>query len=126
MKFRCLLCLVLLVTPGCANNPPPNLSPAGAVAYTNTRIIKGLDVLRDMAILANGQQPPLLSDATTRKIVTWHRSALQLINTSTAGWPTTVQTGLDETLKDLPPAESRTLGPYVALAKTLLTEATRP
>jgi len=122
MRMLCL-CLALLAVSSCTNNPPPNLSPAGVAAFNNTRIIKGIDVLRDVAILANAQNPPLITEANTRKLVTWHRSALLLINSSTAGWPATVQTGLDELLKDLPPAESRTLGPYVALVKTLLGEA---
>jgi hypothetical protein len=125
MKVRLLLCLVLLVTPACATHAPPTLSPAGQAAYTNTRILKGIDVFRDTAILANSTTPPQLSTATTRKVVTWHRSAVVLINQRTAGWPAGVQTALDELVKDLPPADAQTLAPYVALVHTLLTETTR-
>lgn len=123
-RLPLVLCLLLL-TASCTGTVPPNLSPAGAAAFVQTRVVKGLDVIRDSAILANDQRPALLSEATTRKIVTWHRSALLLVNSGTPGWPTTVQTGLDEILKDLPPTEARTLAPYVALVKTLLQEATR-
>jgi hypothetical protein len=124
-RLRLVVCVFLLCLPGCAANRPPNLSPTGIAAYTNTRIIQGIDVLRDTAVLANKQQPPLLSEATTRQVVLWHRSALQLINTDTAGWPALVQTGLTEVLSRASPAEAQTLAPYVALIKTLLTEVTR-
>ena len=114
------LCSLVLLT-GC-QAPPPNLTPQATQAFYAHRVVKGLDILRDTAIDANAQTPPLLSEATTRKVVTWHQSALKTIQAIPSGWQATVSAGLDELLKDLPPAEANLLRPYVAMAKTLIAE----
>lgn len=114
--------VVLLTCSACTANAPPNLSPVARQAFTNTRVIKGLDLIRDTAVSANAQVPPLVSTDTTRKIVAYHRSALLVIRDVPNGWKATVMTGLTETVRGLPPAESQLLGPYVALVTTILNE----
>ena len=124
-RFHLSLALViLLAVPGCVH-APPNLSPSGVAAFNATRVVKALDVLRDFAVDANAQIPPLLSTATTRKVVTYHRSAVTTIGAVPSGWVPVVTTGLDEVLRDLPDTERATLTPYVALVKTLILEVSR-
>jgi len=113
---------VMASIPSACAKTPPNLSPAAATAFQNTRIIKGLDLLRDTAIDAEAQVPPLLSTDTTRKVVMYHRSALLVIDAIGDGWQTTLTTGLDELVANLPPTESTLLAPYVSLARTLIEE----
>lgn len=110
-----------LVAPAC-RHAPPTASPQAQIAFTGTRVIKGLDLLRDFAIDANAQTPPQLSTATTRKVVTYHRSAITLVHDIPSGWKQTLTDGLDEVVKDLPPGESQKLAPYVGLVKAVLVE----
>jgi hypothetical protein len=116
-----LACILAGSAFGCAS-APPNLSPAAHVAFVNTRAIKGLDILRDFAIDANNQQPPIISTATTRKVVLYHESSVKIIDASGSGWRAAVLTGLDELVKEIPANESPKLTPYVILLKTILTE----
>jgi hypothetical protein len=115
------LCVALALMTAC--HTPPNLTPEAVVAFHNTRVIKGLDLIRDTAIAANAQNPPLVSTATTRKVVLFHRSALDTIYAG-PGWQPKVLTALDETVRDLPSAESRLVAPYVVLVKTIIQEVT--
>lgn len=124
---RFLPILLLLATMGgmanaCANNTPPNLSPQATLAYKNTQVIKGLNLLRDTAISANAQVPPLISEATTRKIVLYHQSAVKTIDSLQSGWKSTVSVGLDEVTRNLPSNERQLLTPYISLVKTVLAE----
>lgn len=111
---------VLACTP-----PPPNLTPEATLAFKATRVVKALDILRDTAVDANAQTPPLLSEVTTRKVVTYHQSALKVIEATPSGWKPIVQAGLTEVESNLPPPERALLGPYIALAKTIIDEVTR-
>lgn len=119
-------CVVLLLFSlvSCAS-APRSLSPVGVQDYNNTRVIKALDLVRDTAVDANAQIPQLLSEAATRKIVTYHRSALVTINATKSGWRSTVLAGLDEAVKDLPPQQAALVAPYVALVKTIVQEVSR-
>ena len=116
--------LAFVAVPGCVH-APPNLSPAGIAAFNGTRVIKALDVIRDIAIDANAQQPALISTATTRKIVIFHESALRTIKEVPGGWVTTVIAGLTELARNLPPQERQQLAPYIVLAQTVLREVAR-
>jgi hypothetical protein len=118
-----LLGLILaLVLPACAP-VPSTLSPAGKQAIQNTRVIKGLDLLRDAAVDANAATPPILSTETTRKIVTWHRSTLLVIQASGNGWQAAVKEALVQLQADIPsPAERARLAPYFTLINSLLAE----
>lgn len=121
MRYLSLL-LVAFVFSSCAS-APINLSPAGVEAFNKTRLIKSLDVFRDIAIDGNKTTPSLISTATTRKVVTYHRSALLVINASGVKAITTVS--LDEVIKDLPKSEADLLAPYIALAKVVINEVTK-
>ncbi len=121
MKSILTMLVLALVLPACAPIPAP-LSPAGKIAIQNTRVIKALDLLRDAAVDANAAVPPLLSTDTTRKIVTWHRSTLLVIQASGSGWQTAVKEGLTQLKADLPAADVVKLAPYLTLIQTLLTE----
>jgi hypothetical protein len=121
---RTLGLLLVIVWSACAS-APPTLSLHATQAFNNTRVIKALDIVRDTAISANAQVPPLVGTATTKRIVTYHESALKIIDAAPAGWSTAVQTGLDELVKDLPPPEKQLLAPYVNLVKTVIAEVTK-
>lgn len=116
-----VLCLVLFA-PACAQNAPPNLSPAGVVAWQATKVIKALDVIRDVAVDAEATAPPLLSHATMLKIVAWHKAAITTAHAAPAGWGDIIRSSLRSTRDLLSPAERQQLGPYFALAETLLNE----
>lgn len=111
-----------LVFSGCAGKTPPNLSSQGVAAFHGTQVIQTLDLLRDAAIAANDQKPPVLSTDTTRKIVTYHRSAITVVHATPNGWRAAVLQGLEETLKNLPPNETKLLAPYVTLVTTIANE----
>lgn len=116
------IALAVAFSPSCAGNAPPNLGPHATQSWYKTRVIKSLDVVRDIAIDANAQTPPLIPTATTRKVVNFHESALKIIGSTDAGWRGAVSTGLDELMNSLTPAEKSQLGPYIALVKTVLQE----
>ena len=110
-RFACLLCLGLLLS-SCAP-APPNLTPAASFAWKQHEIQKDLDIIRDLAIDANAQQPPILSTETTRKIVLWHEMAIQLVHDAPLGWKATLLTSLGQLSKALTPAEYQVIAPYV-------------
>lgn len=118
---RLNLAILLALAIGCGGVPAP-LGPQASVAWRNTRVIKALDLVRDVAVDANAQVPPLVSTEVTRKIVTWHRASLQLIQVSDTGWRPTVAASLEELQKQLPADDRVRLAPYLALAKTLILE----
>ncbi len=119
-----LLPLFLLTEPSCAK-APLNLSPQATAAWHGTRAIHALDTLRDIAIDGNMTVPPIFTTATTREVVEYHKSAITVIHAAPSGWQATVQSGLDELVKALPPAARQQFGPYVVLLKTVLKEALR-
>lgn len=121
-KLQTVLIIVLAFAfAGCAP-APPNLTPEAALAFTNTRVIKGLDVLRDAAVDAERAVPQQLSTATTRKVVLFHQSALRTINATGNGWRPVVAQALAEVGQNLPPKERAILAPYFNLIAALLKE----
>ncbi len=119
LKAVLLLVALSIVAPAC-RHAPPAASPQAALAFQGTRVIKALDLIRDFAIDGNAQNPSLVSTVTTRKIVTYHRSAITLVHDIPNGWKATLSTGLDEAVKDAP--EGQKLAPYVGLIKAVLAE----
>jgi hypothetical protein len=117
--FCVFFALGVALDQGCAHTPP-NLSPTGATAFQSHQIQNSLDTIRDVAIDANATTPPLLATSTTRKVVTWHQSAITVLHARGSGWVALLTTSLDELSKDLPAAEQHTLAPYIALAKAIL------
>ena len=119
-----LLTFAPLSLGGCAK-APPELSPVGTQAFHKTRVIKALDLLRDVAIDAEAQSPKVFSTADTRKVVLYHQSALKIIQATDAGWQAAVGTSLDEVVNRLDPAAQPKVAPYATLIKVLLAEITR-
>jgi hypothetical protein len=114
-----IVCALLSGAPSCTN-APPTLSPAGTAAYQATRVVKALDVLRDAAIDANAQTPPLISTPNTRKVVNFHEAAVKTIGAAPGGWKPTVVAGLEQLQHDILPEEWSRLQPYIALVKSLI------
>lgn len=104
--------------------PPATLTPAGVVAFQEARVVQALDVLRDTAIAANAQVPPLISTSNTRAIVTYHEAALKTIQAGTAGWQAALNTGLDQLVASLSAKEATVVAPYVTLIKTAIKAVT--
>lgn len=116
-----IILVLCLSTVGCLH-APPTLSPKAQVQFNDTRVQKALDLIRDTAIDANAQTPPLLSVNATRIVVTFHKSASQTINASQNGWRTAVLQQLDDLQKNvgLLKADVDRLAPYIALARALI------
>jgi hypothetical protein len=117
------LILILALTFSACASAPPQLSPRGKQAFYETRVIKALDLVRDTAVSANAQLPPMLSTGTMVKIVKVHQSSVRIILASNVGgWQPAVRTSLAEALMDLPPPEAAILRPYVTLVNVILDE----
>lgn len=131
MKMRTLVLMLLLsgvsgaATQSACAKAPPTLSPAGVSAFNNHRVQRALDIIRDTAQDANAQTPPVLSTDTTRKVTRWHESAITIVHAMVNGWQVLLTTSLDELLKDVPAHERPMLAPYVALAKTVITQVSK-
>jgi hypothetical protein len=110
-------------TPPLTTSPTRNLSAAGLAAFQSTKVVKALDVLRDVAVEAEKQH--LLSTDTTRKVVTYHLSAVKTIGAVPSGWQTVVGSGLVELGKNIPAAEWKQLEPFANLITTVLHEVSQ-
>lgn len=120
MKYL-LLIIAMLSLPSCVP-PPPTLTPDAQWAFTETRIIKGLDTLRDVVVLANHQTPPVVSTAFMLNVTRTHRAALVTIHAHPLGWQKTVTTALDQLVQSVPPKEAAIVQPYITLADTIIKE----
>jgi hypothetical protein len=116
-----LVALMLGSSMACAS-APPNLTPQATQAFYNTRVTKVLDLLRETAVSAHAQTPPIVSTLVLRRVTMYHESSIKIMHAAGSGWQPAVLTGLDELTKDVTPAEKQILAPYVALAKTILQE----
>jgi hypothetical protein len=106
---------------GCAK-APPTLGPEAARDFQKTRVIKALDLLRDFAIDGEAATPKVVSTDTTRQIVTYHQSALKILDAAGSDWKAVVGTSLDALVPALPEKDRPKVAPYVALVKGLLQE----
>lgn len=120
-----LVAVVAGIASGCVATMRAGYSAEANAAFRNTRVIKGLDLLRDTAIDAHAENPPLLSTETTRRVVMFHQSTLRIIQASDDGWLETAKQGLRELADNVPPNERGLLGPYLGLTRTLLAETAR-
>jgi len=111
-----------LGAPACAGNMPLNLNPQATIAYQNKQIVGVLDLIRDVAIDANDQDPPLLDTDTTRKVVLYHQSALRILDSRVNGWQEALAIGINEVVRNLPNAQRQLMSPYVALLQSLIRE----
>ena len=110
-----------LLTASCAT-APTNLSSSGVAAFHATRVVKVLDIVRDVAIDAEAAKPPRLSTNTTRQVVTWHKAAVTTIGAVPGGWRPIVLAGLDALDAALPLGERAWLTPYLDAARMLILE----
>ena len=118
MKALFVVLAFSLLLPGCASVPVR--SPAATLAFQNTQVIQALDLIRDFAIAANAETPPLISTETTRYIVTFNETAISVINAVPGGWKAAVTAGLDTLVKTFSSAEQKLLQPYVTIIETVL------
>lgn len=128
-KSNLLLVAILMLSVGCSSassigcrTASPNLSPRGTQAFYNTKVIKALDVMRDVVVLAAEQNPPLIQNNDMRTLVMWHQSAIMIIKTTSAGWQAVVKTSMHETVSNLPSDTQALVRPYVSLIEVLLAE----
>ncbi len=121
--MKVLMLVVLLFSGACAP-PPPTLTPPGRVAFQVTRVVKALDTLRDIALNANAQIPPLVSDVTAGKIVRYHQATLTTLQTQVDqnNWKATASSGLKAITATFSVDEQHTLQPYVTLVQVVLQE----
>lgn len=113
--------LFVLLAAGCAK-APPTLSPSGAAAFNALRVVRVLDLVRDTAIDAHAQTPPLIATEHTRAIVRWHAATLKTIAAVPDGWRATVLAGLVTLEQDLPPDVWAKIAIYVTLVRTVIQE----
>lgn len=121
MLRKWVLVILLIAAAGCAK-APQTLSPSGAAAFNALRVVRVLDLVRDTAIDAHAQTPPLIATEHTRIIVRWHAAALKTIAAVPDGWKATVLAGLVTLERDLPPDVWAKIALYITLARTVIQE----
>jgi hypothetical protein len=115
MKY--LFIVILALTVGCGA-PTSVQTPAGKAAYTADQLIVSLGIFQDAAIGANSQK--ILSDPSTRLIVTFVKSAVTTVQAAPLGWKATVTTGLDSLASSLPPSDAQKYSSYIGLLRTMI------
>jgi hypothetical protein len=116
MKYLFIVLTFGLVI-GCT--PPTSVTtPVGKTAYTADQLVNSLGIFQDAAIGANSQK--ILSDNSTRLIVTYVKSAVTVIKASPNGWQATVAAGLAQLQKDLPAADLAKYQVYINLINSII------
>lgn len=115
--------LLTLTLTACAATRPPNLTPQANIAFTNTRVQQALDLIRDTVDDGSKTVPPVFSGAVDVCVATWHEEAITILHAG-PGWQTKVTAGLDALPTRCVLPNQQTIAPYVALAKTLITQVT--
>jgi len=122
-KYLIVLALLSLVACTTTIHPPSadptiNLSAQGKAAYNATKVIKALDVFRDVTIAAYRQG--LISKQNAQLITIYHQSSVKTINAVPDGWRTIVDSGLTELAKQVPADQWKQVKPFADLIKTVL------
>lgn len=117
-----LLPAAALVQQGCAK-APPTLSPAGRAAFQAQQAVRVLDVIRDFAVAANDQTPPVIARNDMRRVVEVHAQIVRTIRAVPDGWKPVALTALDQLKADVSAASWQRLQPYIALLKVVIQEA---
>jgi hypothetical protein len=120
---RLLISLVLLSVVSCAPKAVNGRSTAlltqpGIQALQKTEVVKVLDIIRDTAVDAEAAK--VLSTATTRKIVQAHKSIIDVVRVSGAGWKAVVLASLQQLKQNLTPDELAIVGPYIDAAASTI------
>lgn len=110
---------------GCANKVPPGLTPQASLAFQATQAIKALDILRDTAIEAHAQTPPLVSEAATRQVVLYHQRIVKVVHAAPSGWAPAAVAGLEGLSASLTGTDKAFLVPYMTLVSEVLKEVQR-
>lgn len=113
------LALPMLMLTACAKKAPAT-SPVVLSAVKATEVVHALDVVRDVAVTLNAQQPPVISTKTLQTVLAAHRSIVSVIGAAPNGWKATAAAALVQLQKDLPAADAQRLAPYLALVQTLV------
>jgi len=114
-----LFALTVALPQGCAK-APTTLSPVGVADWNTLQIGHDLDLVRDIVDAGTKTSPPVFTRELNVKTATWHKAAVTTLATRPQGWKITIQTGLDQLLASLTPAERDKLTPYALLIKTIL------
>lgn len=123
--YRLITVLALLwALAGCGATPPPNLTPQATAAFHARRALDVLRVIRDTAVDASRQTPPLISHKTAIHVVTWHKSLVQAIGAVPSGVRNTVDTALVQLKADIPPEDWKRIENYVNLLRAVIAEVT--
>jgi hypothetical protein len=118
MKRLSALVLVVALGVACGKNAPV-VTPDAQQAFDKVRVVNALNLLRDIAVVANAQTPPVISDATLVKVNTYYNAAIGTVNASGHGWAVTLSVALDEVVKTFPEHEQGALGFYTGLLRSL-------
>lgn len=118
--------LVLVVTASVACGIPKavngrstaNLTQPGITALHTTEVIKVLDVIRDTAV--DGLAAKVIPEATSTRVVDWHRAAVLTIQQAPNGWSATTISGLNNLKATLTSSEVSVIGPYIDSAIALI------
>lgn len=117
--------MMTLPTAGCSavTKAPPTLSAQATTAWYGTRVIRVMDLLRDTAIDAAKTKPkPLVSHQTMIQVVTWHRTAIDIVHASPLGWQRAVLAALDGLKNQVQAEDKPMLAMYIALVENTLRE----
>src|SRR5690242_5250412 len=120
-KFIASLSIVLLTLGpaiSCASAPTSVQTPAGKAAYSADQVVSAIGIFQDAAISANANK--LISDADTRLIVTFAKSAVATIVAAQTGWQAGVITGLTQLQNSLSASAQTKYGSYITLIKTIV------
>lgn len=121
-----LVTLLLSLCAACGPKSPPqtdptrNLSAQGKAAFQANKILKALDVLRDVAVEAEKQTPKLLSPSSALKVIAYHKQVASLMGAIPDGWKGIALAGLDTLKQNLSPAEWNQVQPFIELVRGLI------
>jgi hypothetical protein len=87
---RLILAALLIVTVGCSQNMPPNLSPDAQMAWEAGRAVHALDVAREATFALGAGSAPSVTMHDTREVVLWHQASVEVLSSSPKGWRATV------------------------------------
>jgi hypothetical protein len=120
-----LVAALALAATGCGTNPAPtgdptaNLSASGRASYDAAKVVKSLDLLRDIVAEGEKQTPKVFSPDTVLKVVAYHRQVVRTIGTVPDGWKAVAVKGLDALKAAVPADEWAKMQPWVSLLTTL-------
>ncbi len=115
--------ILMVVALACAGNRPTgNLSPTGLASYQAIKVVKALDLVRDVAVEGEKQSPKLISPQVALKVISYHRQVVRTIGAVPTGWKSVAVTGLEQLKTDIPADEWKRLEPFINLLKALYLE----